>query len=386
MKPIRIMYIITRLSIGSPAMHVTLLAEKMGAPDYESMLVCGMSEPHGGDMRYFAEEHGVQPVFIPNLGGPINPLTYIRVIRQLYGLMREYQPDIVHTHLAKAGFAGRMAAMLVGVPVVVHTFHTHSYYNHFGPVMTRVLTLLERLLARRTDSIITLTQNLRRELADHYHITRKSRITVLPLGLDLSRFAQTPRKQGVFRQQWGIPSDVPLVGIVGQLSPVKDPLLFLDAAALVRQQMPTCRFVIVGDGEIRAEIEAKIQVLNLQSAVTMTGWLSDLTSLYSDLDLLVNSSTTEGTPTPIMEALTAGVPVVATAVGGVPDMLDHGRLGLLVFAHHPETLADAIQLALSDPQDTQAGQEIMLNRYGIDRLIRDLDSLYRGLLAKKGRI
>lgn len=386
MKPIRIMYIITRLSIGSPAMHVTLLVEKMAPPHYESILVCGESDPNGGDMRYFAEEHGVQPVFISNLGVRLAPLAYVRTIRQLYRLIREHRPDIVHTHLAKAGFTGRVAAALAGVPVVVHTFHTHTYYNHFGPLMTWLLILLERLLAHRTDSIIALTQHLRRELAERYHVTRKSRITVLPLGLDLSRFAQTPRRRGAFRQEWNIPPDVPLVGIVGRLSPVKDPLRFLEAAALVRQQLPDCRFVIVGDGEIRDEIEAKISTLQLGDAVTMTGWLPDLTSLYSDLDLLVNSSTTEGTPTPIMEALTAGCPVVATAVGGVPDMLDHGRLGLLVFAHDAESLADAIQLALQNPQDTSTGQAIMLNRYGIDRLISDLDSLYRGLLSKKGHI
>jgi glycosyltransferase involved in cell wall biosynthesis len=143
--------------------------------------------------------------------------------------------------------------------------------------------------------------------------------------------------------------------------------------------------VIVGDGETRPEVERKIRALGLQDAVILTGWQRELGAVYSDLDLLVNSSISEGTPTPIMEALTAGCPVVATAVGGVPDMLDHGRLGLLVFSGDAESLAGAMLSALRDPLDTAATRAVMLNRYGVDRLVGDLDSLYRGLLAKKGR-
>lgn len=380
----RIMFIITRLNVGSPAMHVTLLAEKFGAMEgHECILVCGLNDPNAGNMSYFAEEHGVHPVYIPNLGKSLSPLTTLAAIRTLYQQMRTYQPDIVHTHLAQAGFAGRIAAILAGVPIIVHTFHTHTYYDYFGPLLTRLFALLERLTAWRTDALITLTQTLRRELAEVYHIARKSRMTVLPLGLDLSPFTRTPRHQGLFRQQWGIAPDVPLIGIVGRLNPVKNHDLFLRAAARVRQHRPDCHFVIVGDGEIRAEVEAQVRALGLQSAVTLTGWLPDLTGLYSDLDLLVNSSTTEGTPTPIMEALTAGCPVVATAVGGVPDMLNHGQLGMLVFADDSDELADAVLLALDNPQDTTRARQVMLDRYGIDRLITDLDSLYRGLLAKK---
>lgn len=383
--PIRIMYIITRLSIGSPAMHVSLLAERMPHPDYETVLVTGLPDRDAGDMAYFTTAHGVEPVYLPLLGLSLNPLTNIRVIYQLYRLMRDVQPDIVHTHLAKAGFSGRIAARLAGVPVIIHTFHTHAFQKHFNPVMVQTFVLVERLLARFTDAIITLTQSLRHDLTEVYRIARKGRMTTLPLGLDLSGFAAAPRQTGAFRQQLGFPPDAPLIGIVGRLAPIKNHALFLEAAARIHAELPQCRFVIVGDGEMRPAVEAKIRELGLQAVVKMTGWQNDLTAVYGDLDLLVNSSTSEGTPTPIMEALTAGCPVVATAVGGVPDMLDHGRLGMLVFSDDAQTLADAVLLALRSPQDNAHAREIMLNRYGIDRLISDLDSLYRGLLAKKGR-
>ncbi len=384
--PIRILYIVTRLNVGSPAMHATLLAEKFTSPDYKSLLVCGLHEPDAGDMGYFAEAHGVHPVYIPELGRALDLVTTVRTIHKLYRLMREYQPDIVHTHLAKAGFMGRLAARLAGVPVIVHTFHTHAFKKHFQPLTTYFFILIERFVARFTDAIITLTQSLRHELAETYYITRKGRMTILPLGLDLSALAATPRHQDRFRQAWSIAPDTPLVGLVGRLTPVKAPLRFLEAAAQVRQRLPGCHFVLVGEGELSAQVDVRIHELGLAGAVTRTGWLplEELTGFYSDLDVLVNSSSSEGTPTTIIEALAAGCPVVAAAVGGVPDLLDHGRLGLLVVPEDIDSLADAIILALRSPQDTTAARKIMLSRYGIDRLVSDLDSLYRGLLAKKG--
>lgn len=383
--PIRVMHIITRLNVGSPAMHAVLLAQRLGPPEYESALVCGANQPEGGNMAYFAAAHNIEPVYISELGESLDPLTTLRLIRRLYRLMRQQRPDIVHTHMARAGFAGRAAARLAGVPVIVHTFHGHVFSGEFNPVSTRVFIALERLAARWSDTIITQTQSTRRELAEVYRVTRQGRMTILPLGLDLDTFAQTPRRLGAFRQQWGIAPEAPLVGIVGRMVAVKNHELFLQAAALVRAQRPDARFVIVGDGETRPSIEAQLDRLGLRACVTLTGWQRDIAPLYSDLDVLVNSSHSEGTPTPIIEALTVGCPVVATAVGGVPDMLSHGSLGRLVLPGSAESLADAVLQTLAEPPQGAPARAVMLNRYGIDRLVADLDSLYHGLLAKKGR-
>ncbi len=195
-EPIRILRIIARLNIGGPAIHVTLLTEKLGAPTYESTLVCGNIEAGEGDMLYFAEKHGVTPRLLPELGRSLNPLRDLRTIWQLYKLMREIRPQVVHTHTAKAGFVGRVAAKLAGVPVIVHTFHGHVFQGYFSPLKTQMFIVLERITARMSDTVITLTEGLRRELSENYRITRKSRITVLPLGLDLDAFARVPRKGG----------------------------------------------------------------------------------------------------------------------------------------------------------------------------------------------
>jgi glycosyltransferase involved in cell wall biosynthesis len=383
--PIRIVFIISRLSVGSPAMHAALLTQRFGPPGYEGTLMCGEVETDGGDMAYFAEAHHVKPVYVRGMAGSLNPFSNVLVIWRLYRLLRQIKPDVVHTHMARAGFVGRVSAWLAGVPVIVHTFHGVAFSDQHNSISTRLFIFLERIAASMSDTIITLTQSLRHELAETYGVARQARMTILPLGLDLESFTHIIRKQGDFRKQWQIPADAPLIGIVGRLAPIKNHDLFLQAAALVKAQVPDAHFVIVGDGETRTDVEAQVNALKLRDSTTFTGWQRDLLPLYSDLDVLVNSSISEGTPTPIIEALAAGCPVVATGVGGVPDMLDHGQLGMLALPGNPVSLADTILLALRNPPDGAHAREIILNRYSIDRLVRDLDSLYHGLLARKGR-
>jgi glycosyltransferase involved in cell wall biosynthesis len=385
-KPIRILRIIARLNIGGPSIHVTLLTQKLVPPHYESILICGTLPPGEGDMGYFAEARGVKPVVVPEIGRNVNPIRDLITIWKLYWMIRRLKPDIVHTHTAKAGFTGRVAAWLAGVPVIIHTFHGHVFQGYFSPALTQVFIWLERLTARMSDTVIVLTEGLRRELAEQYRITRKRHMTVLPLGLDLDVFTRCPRHTGEFRRQYAIPSNAPLVGIIGRLAPVKNHGLFLDAVARVHAEIPEAVFVIVGDGEnaIREEIKAKIAALGLTDVVKMTGWVQDVAPIYSDLDVLVISSLNEGTPVTVIEALASRCPVVATAVGGLPDLLDRGALGAMVPSGDADALAKAIAQTLRTPPTNSAqAQKLMVDRYGIDRLVRDLDSLYRGLLAKK---
>jgi glycosyltransferase involved in cell wall biosynthesis len=385
--PTKVFNIITRLNIGGAAVVVSLLTKKLSQPEYpyQSHLVCGSIEAEEGDMTYYAREHSVEPIVLPEMGRSLHPLRDLGTIWKLYRLLREYKPDVVHTHTSKAGFVGRWAAKLAGVPVIVHTFHGHTFYGYFGPVKTRAFIMLEQMTSPITDTIIALTQGLRRDLADVYHITRKEHITVLPLGLDLEPFAKMPRKGGAFRLQWNIPQDVPLIGIVGRFVPVKNHNLFLKAAALIRKQLPDAHFVLVGDGELHNEIQAQIDSLGLRDTVTLTGWQKEVTEAYADMDVFVITSVNEGTPVTVIEALATGCPVVTTAVGGLPDLLDGGRLGKLVPTEDAEAVAAGVIETLKNPPDTSIAQHAMIDRYGIDRLVSDLDSLYRGLLARKGR-
>jgi glycosyltransferase involved in cell wall biosynthesis len=328
----------------------------------------------------------VQPIVIPELGRSVSPWRDTTTLRKLYRLMREWKPDVVHTHTAKAGFVGRVAARLARVPVVVHTFHGHVFHGYFSAATTRFYMTLERLAARLADAIIANTEGLRDELVDTYRITSRERVFISPLAVDLEPFLTAPRKQGRFRAAWSIPADVPLIGIVGRLVPIKNHKLFMEAAARIRQELPQARFVVVGDGETRHDLEQQVQALGLRDAVTFTGWMRDLAAVYSDLDTAVISSNNEGVPGSITEALCARCPVVSTAVGGVPEMLEHGDVGLLVPPGDADALARAIISAVRQPLDGDRGREAALRRSGLNVILGQLDELYRRLLEKKGRM
>ncbi len=381
-RPIRIARLIARLNVGGPAIHVALLSARLGPPDWESTLICGQIGPAEGDMAYYAEQRGVHPVIIPELGRELHPIRDLVTLWKVYRLLRRLKPDVVHTHTAKAGFLGRVAARLAGVPVVVHTFHGHVFHGYFSPAKTRLFLILERLTARLSSAVITLSDGLRDELCDIYHIAPRDKFRVLGLGLDLEPFARAPRRGGTFRAAWGIPAEAPLIGIVGRLVPVKNHDLFLRMAAQLREQRPDARFAIIGDGELRESLERQAAGLGLAGAVIFTGWQHDLPPVYSDLDALVISSLNEGTPVSVIEALTAGCPVVATAVGGLPDLLDRGALGRLTPGGDVAALTQALAETLAAPPDPAQAQTAMLHRYSIDRLARDLEELYRELLRE----
>lgn len=385
-RPIRVLRIIARLNVGGPAIHVALLTQKLSTPHYESILVCGSVDDTEGDMAYYAEQRGVTPHILPALGRQVNVVADLKAIAAFVKMMRELKPDVVHTHTAKAGFTGRIAARIAGVPVVVHTFHGHVFRGYFGTLKTRLYVLLEQITARFSDAVITLTDSLKRELVDTFHIAPQEHIVVLPLGFDLTPFTEAVRKNEAWRREWGIPETAPLVTMVARMVAVKNHALFLQAAVHVRELIPNVRFALVGDGVMRDSLEAQVDALGLRDAVVFTGWQRNMAAIYADADVLAVSSLNEGTPVSIIEALATGCPVVATAVGGVPDLLEDGKLGTLVPSGNAKALAEGIVEVLRNPPDLTAVRTVMVQRYDVNRLARDMDALYRRLLAAKGKL
>lgn len=380
--PKRIVRVISQLNVSGPAVQAVLLSDELSKMGYECILVSSQPLDEKDSLGYLAEEYHIEPILIPEFRYRY-AWGAIPALWKLTKLMRKLKPDIVHTHNPRGGFLGRLAARFAGVPVVVHTLHEYPFRGYYNRFRTIIFIYMERFGAYFSDSIITLSQSLRHALVETYGITRKSRITVLPLGFDLQSFANTKRHQGTFRDQWHIGYDVPLVGIIGRLMPVKNHRLFLDSASVVLKAIPDVHFVIVGDGDQRTALENYVNELGLSERVIFTGWQQHMERIYSDLDILVSSSLNEGTPVPIMEALSAGCPVVATDVGGLADLLDNGNLGVLVPSKDKDALSNAIIETLTHPPEMTHAQETMLRRYGIQRLAEDLDGLYRGLLAKK---
>jgi glycosyltransferase involved in cell wall biosynthesis len=384
---ISLVRVFSRLNVGGPSIHVILLTSGLRPFGCETTLVLGRTAEHEGNMNYLAERSGVQPVVIPSLSREISLVNDLRSTFALWSLLKKHRPQIIHTHTSKAGFSGRIAARMAGIPVVVHTFHGHVLHGYFGPVKTRLFISLERLLARWTDAIVTVSQTVKNDLVAH-RIAPEDKFRVIELGLDLQPFLSLAEPSGVLRKNWSTAVDRPLVGIVGRLVPIKDHETFLLAAAEVRRRGCDARFAVIGDGVLRRALEIRTGELGLGENVRFFGWRRDLPEVYADLDLVALSSRNEGTPVSLIEATAAGKPVIATAVGGVPDFIKHGVNGILVSTGDYRALAEGILDILANPAMARAmanrGRNIVAERFSILRLLDEHYDLYYNLLTNKG--
>ncbi len=387
-QPIKIVRVIARLNVGGPAIHVSLLTSRLGPPEFESLLVAGRVPANEGDMGYIAERYGVQPVFLETMSREISLKDDLKTLLELVRLLRRERPDVVHTHTAKAGMVGRVAAWLTRTPVIVHTIHGHVLKGYFGPLKTACFRMLERVLGWMSTRLLTVSAEVRRELLE-MRIASPRKLQVCELGLDLQRFADTPRHGGVLRAELGLPRDVPLLGTCGRLTAIKNQKLFLHAAARLREQAPAAQFVLIGGGELMDELQAEAARLGLAEAVHFLGWRQELGPLVADFDVFVLTSLNEGTPVTIIEAASTGVPVISTAVGGVPDLISDGETGWLVPSEDVAALTAAMAEAIADPDGAerraQRQQQAILARFAIDRLVADLSQLYRELLVGQRR-
>jgi len=386
---IRILRVIARLNVGGPARHVALLNAGMDTDRrFRSWLVTGTENPSEGTLLDYAQARGVEPVVIPEIFGQasLTPRDLV-ALAKLTALTRRLRPHVVHTHTAKAGFLGRLAARAAGVPVILHTYHGHVLSGYYSQAKTRALQLMERGLAHLSDQLIAVSDRVRDDLVQ-FGVAPAERFRVVPLGLDLAPLFDVSAQRGVLRRELGVALDAPLVGIVGRLFPIKNHALFLDAAARLLAEQPDARFVIVGDGALRGELEARAEQPDLAGRVYFTGWRHDLATIYADLDVLAVSSRNEGTPVSAIEAMAAGCAVVATRVGGLPDLIADGRTGTLVPADDPTALSSAIGQTLTDPVGSRtiraAARADVEHRFMATRLVDEMKALYLHLLAAKG--
>lgn len=382
------MRIFSRLNIGGPSIHVVLLTEQLDASRYETTLVVGREGDREGSFDALARAKNVSPLILETMGRSIRMVDDLRSFVFLVRLMARERPHIVHTHTAKAGALGRLAALVTAVPIVVHTFHGSVFSGYFGAMGSRLYAATERALARVTDTVIGVSPAVTEELVSN-RLKPRHGIHTVPLGLELDRFSNvTVTPHGDIRGRLGIPAGVKLVGCVGRLVPIKDLPTLLNAFVNV----DGAHLVLVGDGPDRAQLESLSRELGLDDRVHFTGFLSDLQTVYPELDVVVNSSLNEGTPVALIEAMAAGVPVVATAVGGTSDLLQNGTLGDLVPHGAPDALSKALSKALSEatqhPERVRLrcakARSAVLANYRAERLVADIDALYRNLIAEKG--
>ena len=386
----RVVRVIARLNIGGPAIQAISLTRMLEARGYATTLVRGSEGEREGSMDYLANELGVQPVRVASLRREPGPRDLL-ALAAVTAIMLRRRPQIVHTHAAKAGTIGRLATLLLpGArrPLVVHTFHGHSLSGYFSSRRERAFLAIERFLARHTDRLIAVSEEVRDELVA-LGVAERQRFEVIPLGFDLAPFqanaAERAARRRAFRAELGLPDTARVVTLIARLVPIKRVDRFLRVAATLADR-DDVHFLVIGDGELHDELRATPEAGRLGERLRWAGFRCDMPDVYFASDVVVLTSDNEGTPVSLIEAQAAGTPVASTRVGGVESVVEDGSTGLLADPDDEPGLAIALLRILDDRALAFAMGEaarIRAQRFSLEKLVERIDQLYRGLLAQR---
>ncbi len=406
-KIIRILQIIARLNIGGPAVNVISLSFHLNRKNFQTRIVCGRVGPDEGDMSYLALNNGIEPFYVPELGREISIIDDIRSFIILRKLIKRFKPHIIHTHTAKAGALGRFAGLSMNVfrkntkrIKFVHTFHGHVFHSYFGILKTFIFVWIEKILALLTDRIIVISSLQKSDICHKYGIAGPEKVREIPfLGFDLSKFKKLSGDNLTFRNHYMSQLDdkVLVVGIIGRLARVKNHRMFLDAVKNIKDwgRIDLFKFIIVGNGELKAKLIDYSRDLAIQDYVSFIGWQEDMPSVYHSLDMVALTSLNEGTPVTLIEAMAAGKPVIATDVGGVRDLfgttenhageIELARNGVLIPSGRSDLLAKAL-IFLSEEEDLRKNmadnaEDFVFKKFSTEKLVKEMESLYCTLVT-----
>jgi glycosyltransferase involved in cell wall biosynthesis len=389
-KKIKVLRIINRFNIGGPTYNATFLTRYLG-DQYETMLVGGLPEAGESDSLYILEKYGVEPVLLEEMIRQPNFSSDRKAYKRLKAIIKEFKPDIVHTHASKAGALGRKAAKSCKVPIVVHTFHGHVFHSYFGKVKTRVFKEIERNLSKDTDAIIAISNIQKDELVGQHKICSDEKTHVIPLGFDLEPFHQKRLdKREEQRSIYDLEDDDIAIGIIGRLAPVKNHDFFFDVMDEVfKKTTKSIKVFVVGDGDEREKVEQRVQELNVKynNRVKMTSWIKDIGEFNAGMDLICLTSNNEGTPVSLIEAQAGGIPVITTDVGGVRDVVRDGDTGFIVPVQDKSTYVEKVLELVENEKKrekmSQNGWSFVKDKFHYMTLVENVDQLYQSLLEKR---
>jgi glycosyltransferase involved in cell wall biosynthesis len=390
--PIKVLRVIARLNVGGPALHVAYLTAGLADRGYDTTLVAGTLARGEESMSGVAEQRGVTIETLEELHREIEPWRDARAILRLARLIRRERPTILHTHTAKAGAVGRIAALLAGdarPPIIVHTFHGHVLRGYFNPFMTFAFRTLERWLATTTTALVAVSPEVRDDLV-RLRVAPAEKFVVIRLGIELDeRIGADDDARRETRRLLGVAQDAFIVGWVGRMTAVKRTDDVLRALRRLVDRGVDAQLCLVGDGPDRDHLERYAHELGVIRRCLFVGYQDDVSRYYNAMDALLLPSVNEGTPVSVIEALAAQRPAVATRVGGVPDVIRDGVDGFLVEVGDADGLAERLAELAADPGRRARmgadGRAHVLERYAVERLVDDIDRLYRSLLAELPR-
>jgi len=379
----KIVRILNRFNVGGPTYNVAYLTKYISS-EYSTILLGGQKNESEASSEYILQELDVAYTIIPEMKRSIGIWNEIKALRKLIRIIKTEKPDIVHTHAAKAGTLGRIAAWYCGLPYIFHTFHGHVFHSYFNPLTTKIFITIEQLLAKTCTAIVAISDIQKHEIGTVFKICPPHKIEVIPLGFDLERFTkdiQTKRLQ--FRQQYNLEHNEIAIGIVGRLVPVKNHELFIQAfqKCLHISTKPIKAFII-GDGEMRHELESLWNTLEPgenNSKLTFTSWIQDVDVAYTGLDIVCLTSHNEGTPVSLIEAQAAGKPIVSTNVGGIQNIVIEGKTALLTnntVEDFSNKLLQIIENEELQKQMSNHSQLFSIEKFGYKRLCKDMEHMY----------
>lgn len=373
-KKIKLLHVITHLPIGGAQDNTLYTVELLNKDKYDISLSCNLN----GELVSRAKKVKHLKLYdVPNLRREVSIINDIRAFLYLYKLIKKENFTIIHTHSSKAGFLGRIAAMLNKTPIVIHTIHGFAFHDYMNSFKKNIFIYLEKLSAKWTHGLVTVS-NLNKKKVVDLGIAPIEKLKNIYSGIDLTLFINEKNDQ--FRKELNLDSNHLLLGSVGRLSNQKDPITMIEAFCIVIKRFPNAHLTLVGEGELRDEILIKIDQLQLNGRVHLTGNKNDPWKIYHSLDLFIMSSIYEGLGRSITEALSCGVPVVCTSVEGVPEIVRDNETGILVPPKDPGALATGIINSLNDMDNAkrmaEEGRKFVNENFDVNKMVDDIDSLY----------
>ncbi len=386
---IKVLRIINRFNLGGPIYNVTFLSKFLPS-NYETKLVGGCAINTEFDARFILQNYEISAEILPSMSRKINLIDDFKAFIQIVRIIKSFKPDIVHTHASKAGILGRIAARLMGVPVIVHTYHGHVFHGYFHPMINRIIVFIERLLGKISTTIITISSTQYTEITDTYRIVPSNKACIIPLGFDLTRFEASKVNRDTIRKELNLKSNQTAVAIVGRLAPIKNHHLFIDAAAITHKKHPEeFIFFIIGDGELRDALKSYVSnsYPTLVNSIVFMSWVKDMTGCYPAMDIVCLTSLNEGTPVSLIEAQASGIPVISTNVGGVKDIIVEKKTGIILKEKSAEELSKhLIDLHINENLRVKMSQNacnFVKEQFSYQRLVTDVDLLYKRLLVNE---
>lgn len=385
----KVLRVLNRFNLGGPTYNVAYLSRFL-SDEYETILVGGEPEKGETDSLHILENLGLKPIILPELKRNPNIIDDYKAYRALRNLIREHRPEIVHTHAAKAGALGRLAARHEKVPVIVHTFHGHVFNGYFSPFVTNIFIRIEKWLAKRSTAIIAISEEQQKDLVNKYKIAPKEKVQLVPLGFDLQAFQEQRReKREETRKQFQLDEETVALAIVGRLAPIKNHGMFLESLAKLQgKTKKKIHAFIVGDGLERVKLENIAEKITQNEAfkITFTSWIHDIARFNAGMDIMCLTSLNEGTPVSLIEAQASNLPIVSTNVGGVRNVVQDGLTAFLVesgnVAVFAKKLLDLIENDEKREKMSQNGWTFVREKYDYRTLVGNMEKLYAELRKK----